>query len=355
MCTVCGCGQGEVRIDPERKFAESRFVPRVAGVEAHATLRHDHLHAPLVALGHAHAHEHEHEPEHTHLHVDGSLHSLPQAHGDADPHPGVHAHGAPHGDDAGHDRDDDHHHPAPAGDAGLVPAPRSGLSAPGISESRLVRIEADLLAKNDALARANRAHFAAHRLLALNLVSSPGSGKTTLLVRTLQALKDRLPIAVIEGDQQTSNDAERIRATGVRAVQVNTGKGCHLDASMVARAFDRLHGVHDGVLFVENVGNLVCPAGFDLGEAHKVVLASVTEGEDKPLKYPDIFAAASLMLVSKVDLLPHLEFDLDALVANARRVNPGIAVIRVSARTGEGIDARLNWIDAARTVQGLST
>jgi hydrogenase nickel incorporation protein HypB len=350
MCTVCGCGQGETRIDPDRKFADARFEPVQAGASVHGTLRHDHLHAPEAA--HERVHEHMHEHEHTHLHADGTLHNHRHAHAHAHHHPGDHEHAELHDDHATSAHD--HHHHAPAADPGLVPATRSGLSAPGISESRLVRIEADLLAKNDALARVNRAHFAAHRVLALNLVSSPGSGKTSLLVRTLEALKDRLPLAVIEGDQQTSNDAERIRATGVPAVQVNTGKGCHLDASMVARAFDRLHGLQDGVLFVENVGNLVCPAGFDLGEAHKVVLASVTEGEDKPLKYPDIFAAASLMLVSKVDLLPHLDFDLDALVANARRVSPGIAVIRVSARSGEGMDAWLKWIEAARTVQGLS-
>lgn len=228
----------------------------------------------------------------------------------------------------------------------LIVATESGLSAPGISEARLVRIEADLLSKNDALAQQNRAHFAAHGVLALNLVSSPGSGKTTLLVRTIEALRARLRLAVIEGDQQTSNDAERIRATGVPAVQVNTGKGCHLDASMVARAFDSLHELSDGVLFIENVGNLVCPAGFDLGEAHKVVLASVTEGEDKPLKYPNIFAAASLMLVSKCDLLPHLDFDVDLLIANARKVQPKIEVIRVSARTGEGMHAWTHWIEA---------
>ena len=235
-------------------------------------------------------------------------------------------------------------------DHGLIAASASGLSAAGVSESRLVRIEADLLAKNAELARRNRDRFQAHRVLALNLVSSPGSGKTSLLVRTLQAMQVRggMALGVIEGDQQTSHDAERIRATGVPAIQVNTGKGCHLDASMVARALDRLPEIDNGVLFIENVGNLVCPAGFDLGEAHKVVLASVTEGEDKPLKYPNIFAASRLMLVSKCDLLPHLDFDVDLLIANARRVQPDIEVIQISARSGEGFDAWLRWIDSAR-------
>jgi len=219
--------------------------------------------------------------------------------------------------------------------------------------SHLVSVERDILAKNDALAAGNRRHFISHNVLALNLVSSPGAGKTTLLVESLARLLPGATVAVIEGDQETTTDADRIRATGAPAVQVNTGRGCHLDAAMIDRAFAQLH-FHDGILFIENVGNLVCPAGFDLGEAHKVVIASVTEGEDKPLKYPNMFAAASLMLVSKVDLLPHLEFDTDRLVENARRVNPGIAVIRVSARTGEGMDRWLRWIGAARDMAAAS-
>ncbi len=220
-------------------------------------------------------------------------------------------------------------------------------------EARRVKIEQDILAGNNAIAAHNRAHFASHGVLALNLVSSPGAGKTSLLVAALERLQASVPVAVIEGDQETSADAERIRSTGTPALQVNTGKGCHLDAKMIDRAFAELH-IHDGVLMIENVGNLVCPAGFDLGEAHKVVIASVTEGEDKPLKYPNMFAAASLMLVSKVDLLPHLDFDVDELVANARKVNPNIAVIHVSARTGEGLDRWLQWIDAARSMAAAS-
>ena len=219
--------------------------------------------------------------------------------------------------------------------------------------AHLVKVEQDILAKNDALAEHNRRHFGSHRVLALNLVSSPGAGKTSLLVRTLERLLPENRVAVIEGDQETSADADRIRATGAPAVQVNTGKGCHLDATMIDRAFGQLH-FHDGVLFIENVGNLVCPAGFDLGEAHKVVIASVTEGEDKPLKYPNMFAAAGLMLVSKVDLLPHLDFDVEQLIANARRVNPGIAVIKVSATSGDGMERWLKWIAAARDMAAAS-
>ena len=237
--------------------------------------------------------------------------------------------------------------------ASAEPAHAGELRDDPSERAHLVSVERDILSKNNSLAAHNRSHFARHRVLALNLVSSPGAGKTTLLVETLQQISAEVPTAVIEGDQETSADADRIRATGVPAVQVNTGRGCHLDASMVDSAFAQLH-FHDGVLFIENVGNLVCPAGFDLGEAHKVVIASVTEGEDKPLKYPNMFAAANLMLVSKIDLLPHLDFDLDALIGNARRVNPGIAVIQISARTGEGIERWLSWIAAATAMASAS-
>ena len=187
-------------------------------------------------------------------------------------------------------------------------------------------------------------------VLALNLVSSPGSGKTTLLVETIKRLKGELPVAVIEGDQQTSMDAERIRATGAPAIQINTGKGCHLDAHMTGHAVEHLKPGLGSVLFIENVGNLVCPAMFDLGEEHRVVLVSVTEGEDKPLKYPDMIRSSRLMLITKVDLLPHLDFDVDALAANARKINPGIRILKVSARTGEGMDAWVGFIRAARSL-----
>jgi hydrogenase nickel incorporation protein HypB len=228
-------------------------------------------------------------------------------------------------------------------DFGAGPA---GTHAPGMSQSRMVKIERDILAKNNDYADQNRSCFSAHGIFALNLVSSPGSGKTTLLVKTIAALNGKQPLAVIEGDQQTDNDAARIRAAGAPALQINTGKGCHLDAHMVGQAIQRLALKDDSLLLIENVGNLVCPAGFDLGEAHKVVIFSVTEGEDKPLKYPDMFRAADLMLLSKCDLLPHLDFDADLAVANARRVNPDIQVIRVSANSGAGMAEWLDWIDA---------
>ena len=247
------------------------------------------------------------------------------------------------------DHDHDHHdHDDFRQTAGLVDAGGglAGVHVPGLSQERIVRIEHDILSKNNSYARENRARFARTGTFALNFVSSPGSGKTTLLCRTIAELKHRLPIAVIEGDQQTSNDAERIRATGVKAVQVNTGRGCHLDAHMVGHAFDDLSVEPDGVLFIENVGNLVCPAAFDLGEAHKVVVLSVTEGEDKPLKYPDMFAVSDLMLLNKADLLPHLDFDVATCMAAALRVNPRLQILTVSARTGEGLAAFYAWIEA---------
>ena len=209
----------------------------------------------------------------------------------------------------------------------------------------MVQIEQDILAKNNAYASANRKEWKARGLFAINLVSSPGSGKTTLLVETIGRLAGRHPLAVIEGDQQTSNDAERIRATGAQALHVNTGKGCHLDAHMVGHAFERLDLAAGGLLLIENVGNLVCPAEFDLGEAHKVVILSVTEGEDKPLKYPNMFAASDLMLLTKTDLLPHLTFDVAKCIEYARRVNPKIEVLQVSAKSGEGMDGWLAWLD----------
>ena len=253
-----------------------------------------------------------------------------------------------HGHDHAHDHDHDHEHEH-GHDHGHAHDPAAGALhslAAGMDPARTVQIERDILSKNDAYAATNRQRFADHGILALNLVSSPGSGKTTLLVRTIEALRARATVAVIEGDQQTSNDAERIRATGAPALQINTGKGCHLDAHMVGHAVDHLQPADDSVLMIENVGNLVCPAAFDLGEAAKVVVLSVTEGEDKPLKYPDMFRAAALMLLNKCDLLPHLQFDVDRTIEFARRINPGLEVIRISATTGEGMDAWLAWIEA---------
>ncbi len=214
------------------------------------------------------------------------------------------------------------------------------------TQTRMVKIERDILARNNDHAQDNRRQLAEQGIFALNLVSSPGSGKTTLLVKTIAALGGAIPLAVIEGDQQTENDAARIREAGAPAIQINTGKGCHLDAQMVGQAIERLNLPDDSLLLIENVGNLVCPASFDLGEAHKVVILSVTEGEDKPLKYPDMFRAADLMLLNKCDLLPYLEFDANLAIEYAHRVNPALKVIRISATSGVGMDEWLAWIAA---------
>ena len=214
-----------------------------------------------------------------------------------------------------------------------------------VSTSRIVKLEQDILAKNNGYAEANRRYLSGRGIFALNLVSSPGSGKTTLLVKTIEALNGTQPLAVNEGDQQTDNDAARIRAAGAPAIQINTGKGCHLDARMVGQAMQQLDLPNGSLLLIENVGNLVCPASFDLGEAHKVVILSVTEGEDKPLKYPDMFRAANLMLLNKCDLLPHLDFDVNLAIEYAHRINPELQVIRISATSGEGMPQWLEWIN----------
>jgi len=281
MCTVCGCSEGNVRID---------------GQHSHSHDSHDHG-------DHSHPHEH-------HSHDENIVEKQ--------------------GDDLHFGKGPAHAHVA------------------GMSQSRMVQIEQDILGKNDRYAAINRAKFKAQSLFVLNLVSSPGSGKTTLLTETITKLKEGRKVAVIEGDQQTANDADRIRETGVPAVQVNTGKGCHLDAHMVGHALENFDDLRGGILFIENVGNLVCPSAFDLGEAHKVAILSVTEGEDKPLKYPDMFHAADLMLLNKTDLLPYLDFDVEKCIEYARQVNPNIKVIQLSAKSGEGMQAWLDWLEQNR-------
>lgn len=271
MCKVCGCSDGEVRIEG-------------------------------ASHGHTHEHAHDHEPhDHIHDHGTGDIHF---GQGSAGAHVG------------------------------------------GVSQTHLLQIEQNILSKNDGFASANRERLGRTGTLALNLVSSPGAGKTTLLVETLNRLKQDYAVQVIEGDQESANDAERIRETGVSAIQINTGRGCHLDAHMVGHAMDQLDLQRNGILFIENIGNLVCPAGFDLGEAGKVVILSVTEGDDKPIKYPDAFAAADLMLISKMDLLPHVDFDVAACIEHAKCINPDIDSIKVSSKSGEGMEDWIAWIAA---------
>lgn len=320
MCTTCGCASGETRIEGQAVGHE-----------------HEHQHGDGTRHSHPHDHEHEHGHGTAHEHHHHG-HDHGHSHGDGQGHWHQHEDGTWHS----HSHDDQAH---AHGEADLdYGSGAARAHAPGLSQARMVQIEQDILAKNNQYAAANRQRLAETAILALNLVSSPGSGKTTLLTRTLEALKAELPLAVIEGDQETAFDAERIRATGVPALQINTGKGCHLDAHMVGHALEKLPLPEGGVLFIENVGNLVCPAAFDLGEAAKVAILSVTEGADKPLKYPDMFHAARLMLINKTDLLPYVQFDVDQAIAYARRVNPRLEVLPLSATTGEGFDAWLDWL-----------
>jgi hydrogenase nickel incorporation protein HypB len=247
--------------------------------------------------------------------------------------------GHPHEHRSGH-HDHDHLHGPGHGHALLSDAEHQALHA----GTRTVAIEEAILAKNDHLAEHNRIWLADRGITAFNLMSSPGSGKTSLLERTIAELSAERPICVIEGDQETTFDAERIRRAGARAVQINTGAGCHLDAPMVQRAIDALDPEPGSLLFIENVGNLVCPALFDIGEHAKVVIISVTEGHDKPLKYPHMFSAADLVIVNKTDLMPYVDFDLEIFGEYARRLNPDISILPLSARTGEQLQAWYGWL-----------
>ncbi|MCF8284491.1 MAG: hydrogenase nickel incorporation protein HypB [Sphingobacteriales bacterium] len=212
------------------------------------------------------------------------------------------------------------------------------------NDKKLINVERDILHENNLMAQRNRGYFDAKNIFALNLVSSPGSGKTTLLERTLTDLKDELRFAVIEGDQQTANDADRIHATGTKVAQINTGKGCHLDADMIFHTIPGMKLQENSILFIENVGNLVCPAMFDLGEQDRVVVISVTEGDDKPLKYPDMFSSANICVINKIDLLPYVKFDMDAVKANAKKTNPNLEIIELSCTSGEGMETWYNWL-----------
>jgi hydrogenase nickel incorporation protein HypB len=281
MCATCGCSDQ----------AGTRITDLAAGSHPHA---HDHPHDDGPAA-HDHDHPHDHDP-HDHDH--------PHEHG-----PDAHSHGN-------------------GGQAG----------------TRTISFEQQVLAKNDRIAGRNRRWLSAHGILAVNLMSSPGAGKTTLLERTIRDLGTQLPIAVIEGDQETLLDAERIRSTGCRVVQINTGAGCHLDADMLAGGLRTLDPPDGSLLLIENVGNLVCPALFDLGEHGKVVIMSVTEGADKPLKYPHMFRAAELMVLNKVDLLPYVDFDVQRCIGYARQVNPALATLEVSATRGDGLESWYGWL-----------
>ncbi len=385
MCSTCGCGEGNVSIEGVAPHSHDHHH------HSHDHDHHDHGHHHH---GHHHHHEHNATPantvhkyidkseqkhkhnyethgqpiiiHHHHYHNSGDVHLHfyhdaqqneaqvfhEHHHGhDDDHHAHSHEHTHSHEHEHSHAHEHSHEHeeqfsPVIDNDNMHYGQGEAGTHAPGISQKRMLKIEMDVLDKNNRIAVHNREHFAQQNVLALNLVSSPGSGKTTLLTQTLKQLTQRVPCAVIEGDQQTTNDADRIRETGVAAIQVNTGKGCHLDAQMVHDATHQLGLKDNSILFIENVGNLVCPASFDLGEKHKVAILSVTEGEDKPLKYPHMFAAADLMIINKIDLVPHLNIDVQACIESARRVNPNIEIIALSATTGEGMEEWLAWLES---------
>lgn len=282
MCDTCGCGHGD----------EVTF--RKPGKEGHG---HEHVHT------HDHHHNgehHSHEHIHKHSHDDGE-----QKHS----HKNDHHHS-------------DHHH----------------------SHSKEIEVEQDILGKNNLVAERNRGYFEAKSILALNLVSSPGSGKTSLLERTIKDLGKEIKFYVIEGDQQTMNDANRIDKAGAPVVQVNTGNGCHLDSDMINKAVKELEIKDNSVLVIENVGNLVCPSLFDLGEADRVVVISTTEGEDKPLKYPTMFETSDICIINKTDLLPYVDFDMEKCKEYALQINHHLRFFEISVKTGEGMDGWYSWL-----------
>ncbi|GCL35692.1 MULTISPECIES: hydrogenase nickel incorporation protein HypB [Sphaerospermopsis] len=244
-----------------------------------------------------------------------------------------HTHTLPDGTVITHSHDHEHHHHDHQHHHHESPA-----NVHAKIHNTTISLEQEILGKNNLLAAQNRGWFKGRNILALNLMSSPGAGKTTLLTRTINDLKEKLNISVIEGDQETTNDAERIKSTGCKVVQINTGTGCHLDASMIEKGLQELNPPLNSVVMIENVGNLVCPALFDLGEQAKVVILSVTEGEDKPIKYPHIFRASDIMIITKIDLLPYLQFDVEKCIEYAKQVNPKIQIFQVSATTGVGLD-----------------
>lgn len=287
MCTTCGCSSDENGV----KYTKLDVHEHTHDGHHHHDHDHEHHH-------HDHSHDHEHHNHHDHDHSHGQSHS--------------------------HSHDHGHHHHAHT------------------HEISIVDLEKDILQKNQLTAERNRGYFEALNIFAINLVSSPGSGKTSLLEKTISDLKDEVEFSVIEGDQQTNNDAERIHMLNVPVVQINTGKGCHLDSDMIAKATKTLAPKSNSVLMIENVGNLVCPAMFDLGEAKRVVIISTTEGEDKPLKYPDMFYGSHICIINKIDLLPYLKFDLEKLKENAKKVNPHLQFFEVSATSGEGLE---QWYD----------
>ena len=331
MCQECGCG-----------------LPAPTWIDGKPA---DNVPSPLVDNGaarHVHAHRHEHEHGHSHPHDHTHLEGTEALHDH--PHPHVHEHEHTH--DPGREHDHEHLHEPPhdhAHEHAHAHTPDHDHDGNPAHGRREVLVHESLFAANDRYAERNRGFFRALEVLVLNVVSSPGSGKTTLFTETIGQLGDAVRTGVIVGDLETDNDARRLRTSGAPVVQITTGTLCHLDAQMVARAVGGLDVRALDMLVVENVGNLVCPASFDLGEHLRLALLSVTEGEDKPLKYPPLFRSADVVLVTKIDLAAHVEFNRDAALANIRRVSPAARIFEVSAKTGEGMQA---WCDYLKEMCG---
>lgn len=305
MCDTCGC---------DHPNSTTFTIPGQEHTHDH-THRHDHAHEGDHAHTHSHAHSHGKDHTHDHSHEHGHGHS--HDHGRKDDHTRGNS----------HEHNHDHSHEHPRGD------------------SKEIQLGQDVLAQNNLLAERNRGYFEAKNIIALNMVSSPGSGKTTVLEKTITDLKAAHDFFVVEGDQQTLNDANRIKATGAPVIQVNTGNGCHLDADMINKSVKQLGVTDNAFLVIENVGNLVCPAMFDLGESQRVVIISVTEGEDKPLKYPGMFHSSDICLINKIDLLPYVDFNVEKAKEYALQVNHHLRFFEISAKTGEGMDTWYEWLN----------
>ncbi|MCD4696989.1 MAG: hydrogenase nickel incorporation protein HypB [Bacteroidales bacterium] len=306
MCDTCGCGHGDgvtIRKPGEESTGEHKH-------EHSHEHSHEHDHNGVKhSHEHSHSHDHEHDHDHSHSHEANSHSHDADHHHHHDGHAHEHHH-------AGHDH----------------------------SHEKEIMVEQDILGKNNLLAERNRGYFEAKNILALNLVSSPGSGKTSLLEKTIKELGNEIRFYVIEGDQQTMNDANRIDQAGAPVVQINTGNGCHLDSDMINKAVKQLDVKNDSILIIENVGNLVCPSLFDLGEDSRIVVISTTEGDDKPIKYPTMFETSNICIINKTDLLPYVDFDVEKCKEYALKVNHRLQIFELSVKTGEGMDAWYKWL-----------
>ena len=335
MCATCGCGEDEQQVTITIPGKDNEHIHISNGGHSHS---HSHEHG----TGNGKKHNHEHDHSHSHEHGDGHQcqHEHGHSHEHGDGHQCQHEHGHNHEHGDGHQCQHEHEH----SHEHKHEARHQMQNVPESKQSKTISIEQDVLLQNNIIAQSNRKMFESKNIFAINLVSSPGSGKTSLLEKTIMDLGENLKCFIIEGDQQTMNDAERIRKAGAPVIQINTGNGCHLDANMINVAFNKLEPQDNSVLFIENVGNLVCPAMFDLGEAKRVVVISTTEGEDKPLKYPAMFETSDVCIINKTDLMPYLDFNIEKCKEYAMRVNHNLEFFEISVKTGEGMDKWYSWL-----------